>query len=253
LFGNLYQNAVGYAEGVSETPLPEPPAPPQRRVRAGGRKPSFDRAAVVEAAIRVLDAEGLDAVTLRRVAHELGVGAASLYAQVESKEALVELMLDHVLGEIDLSDLPDERPWEEQLKDLIRRSRDAFVAHGDIGRATLGRIPTGPNALEVMETSLAVLRRSELPDQVVAYAGDLIGLFVGAAAYEESVFREEGIGFEEVARFVAELRRYLESLPADRFPNLVALAGPMTRFSPDEDERFEFMLNVIVSGLAAQS
>jgi AcrR family transcriptional regulator len=237
---------------VSEIPLPEPPTPPQRRVRSGGRRPTLDRAAVVEAALGIVDAEGLEAVTLRRVANELGVGAASLYAHVDSKDALVELMLEHVMGEIDLSDLPDERPWEEQLKDAIRRSRDAFAGHGDIARATLGRIPTGPNALNLIEKQLAVLRLSKLPDQVVAYAGDLLGLFVGAAAYEESLFRQEGVGFEEIARFIADLRRYLESLPADRFPNVVELAGPLTRFSPDEDERFEFMLSVIVSGLAAQ-
>ena len=111
---------------------------------------------------------------------------------------------------------------------------------------------TGPNALEVIEKTLTVLRRSGLPDQVVAYSADLLGLFIGAAAYDESVFREEGVGFEEVVRFVTEFRRYLESLPADRFPNVVELAGPLTRFSPDEDERFDFMVNVIVSGLAAQ-
>ena len=99
---------------------------------------------------------------------------------------------------------------------------------------------------------LAVLRRSDLPDQVVAYAGDLIGLFVGAAAFEDSLFKESGVGFEEMLRFVSEFRRYLESLPPERFPNLVELAGPLTRVSPDEDERFEFMLNVIVDGLAAQ-
>ena len=122
-----------------------------------------------------------------------------------------------------------------------------FVAHGDIGRATLGRIPSGPNALRGMETMLAVLRQSDLPDQVVAYSGDLIGLFVGAAAFEDSLFRENGVGFDEMLRFVDDFRRYLESLPPERFPNLVELAGPLTRFSPDEDERFEFMLNVIVT------
>ncbi len=200
----------------------------------------------------MLDAEGLEGVTFRRVAHELGVGAASIYAYVDSKDVLVELMLDHVLGEVDLSDLPDERPWQEQIKDVIRRVHAAFVGHGDIGRATLGRIPAGPNALRGMETLLAVLRRSELPDQVVAYAGDLIGLLVGAAAFEDSLFKENGVGFDEMLRFVGEFRRYLESLPPDRFPNLVELAGPLTRVSPDENERFEFMLNVIVDGLAAQ-
>ncbi len=203
--------------------------------------------------MRILDAEGLEAVTLRRVAHELGVGAASLYSHVDSKDALVELMLDQVIGEIEISDLPDERPWQEQLKDLMRRSRETYASHGDISRATLGFIPTGPNALNVMETALAVLRLSGLPDQVIAYAADLFGLVVGAAAYEESLFRQQGIAFDEVARFVEDMRRYLGALPAERFPNVVELAAPLTRFNPDEDERFEFMLNVIVSGLAAQS
>jgi AcrR family transcriptional regulator len=231
--------------------LPEPPSPPQRRAR-NVRQRGLDRAAVVEAAVRVLDAEGLEAVTLRRVAHELRVGAASLYGYVESKDVLVELMLDHVLGEADFSDLPDDRPWQQQIKEMIRRLHATLIAHGDIGRATLGRIPSGPNALRGMETMLAILRRSDLPDQVVAYAGDLIGLVVGAAAFEDSLFRESGVGFDEMLRFVGEFRRYLESLPEDRFPNLVELAGPLTRVSPDGDDRFEFMLNVLVDGLAAQ-
>ena len=65
-------------------------------------------------------------MTLRRVADELGASAASLYDYVESKDVLVELMLDQVIGEIDLSDLPDSRPWQEQIKDLIRRTRDGL-------------------------------------------------------------------------------------------------------------------------------
>ena len=229
-----------------------PPPPPQRRARTG-RQRGLDRAAVVEAAVRVLDAEGLEAVTLRRVAHELGVGAASLYAYVDSKDVLVELMLDQVLGEVDLSDLPDERALAGTDQGRYPAgTRDLRRARGY--RAGDARAHSRParTRSDGMETMLAVLRHSDLPDQVVAYAGDLIGLLVGAAAFEDSLFRESGVGFDEMLRFVGEFRRYLESLPADRFPNLVELAGPLTRVSPDEDERFEFMLNVIVDGLAAQ-
>ncbi|HZP72467.1 MAG TPA: TetR/AcrR family transcriptional regulator [Gaiellaceae bacterium] len=236
---------------MAERPLPEPPTPPQRRQRPA-RQRGLDREAIVTAALALVDREGLDAVTLRRVADELGASAASLYDYVESKDALVELILDRVLGEIETSDLPDGRPWQEQVKDVIRRTREVFARHGDIARATLGRIPAGPNALRGMEVMLAVLRTSELPVQVVAYAGDLIGLIVGASAYEESLFAQEGVGFDEVLRYVREFRSYLEALPPDRFPNIVELAGPLTRVAPDEDERFEFMLSVIVDGLAAQ-
>jgi AcrR family transcriptional regulator len=234
--------------------LPEPPSPPQRHVRHSrhARRKALDRAAVVDAAVRVLDAEGLDAVTIRRVAHELGVGAASLYAYVDSKDALIELVLDHVIGEIDDSGYPDDRPWQDQLKELIRAARAAFGAHRDVARASLGRVPTGPNALRAMNTMLGVLRRSDLSDQVIAYAGDLIGLLIGAAAYEESLFAEEGIGVDEFHRWVEEFRGYLAALPHDRFPNVVELAGPLTHFEPETDSRFEFMLDVIVRGLAAQ-
>jgi AcrR family transcriptional regulator len=231
--------------------FPDPPLPPQRRARASRRR-ALDRETIVEAAIRILDSDGLDGVTLRRVADELGASAASLYDYVDSKDALIELMLDRVLGEIDVSDLPDSRPWQDQIKDLIRRAHAAFAAHGDIARASLGRIPSGQNALRQMEVMLTVLRTSDLPDQVIAYAGDLIGLIIGASAYEESLFAQTGVGFDEFVRYIRDFRAYLESLPLDRFPNLVALAGPLTRMNPDENERFEFMLNVIVDGLAAQ-
>ena len=99
---------------------------------------------------------------------------------------------------------------------------------------------------------LAVLSQSDLSDQVISYAGDLIGLLAGASAYEDSLFAQTGVGFDEFLRYIRDFRGYLESLPTDRFPNLVALAGPLTRVNPDEDERFEFMLNVLVDGLAAQ-
>ncbi len=232
---------------MTDCSLPEPPRP-QRRVRPGHKK-ALDRDAVVEAAIRVLDAEGLDAVTIRRVAQELGVGAASIYAYVDSKDTLIELVLDHVIGEIDYTGYPDDRPWQEQLKDLIRAARATFSAHRDIARASLGRIPSGPNSLVSMETLLAVLRRSNLSDQVIAYAGDLIGLVIGAASYEESLFAESGLDFEEFMRYIEEFRAYLGSLPPDRFPLLVELAGPLTHVDPGQDARFEFMLDVIVRGL----
>jgi AcrR family transcriptional regulator len=227
--------------------LPEPPRP-QRRPRPGRRK-ALDRDALVAAAIRILDAEGLDAVTIRRVAQELGVGAASLYAYVDSKDALIELVLDDVVGEIDVSGFPNDDPWQEQLKELIRRSRAAFGAHRDVARASLGRIPSGPNALRTMDTMLAVLERSGLSDQVIAYAGDLVGLLISATAYEESLFADTGLELDDFAGYVQELRAYLEALPPDRFPHMVALAGPLTRFEPGTDSRFEFMLDVVVRGL----
>ncbi len=86
-----------------DKPASDLPTPPGRRPRkaATPRRP-LTQEAIVETAIRVLDAEGLEAVTMRRVAQELGTGPASLYAHVSGKEELRELMLDRVAAEIKL-------------------------------------------------------------------------------------------------------------------------------------------------------
>jgi hypothetical protein len=100
---------------------------------------------------------------------------------------------------------------------------------------------------------LGRMRRGGVPEQVIAYGADVLSLYVGATAYEESLMLAQGLEREAAVAFVDELRRYFSSLPPDRFPHIVALAGPLTRFEPDEDDRFEFGLGVLVDGLAARA
>ena len=85
-------------------------------------------------------------------------------------------------------------------------------------------------------------------DGDVGFACDLLPLYVMAVSYEASLYGNE-VSDEEMAAFVAEMRAYFASLPVDRFPNVVALAGALTAGEPDE--RFEFGLEVLVRGLAA--
>lgn len=233
------------------TSVPPPPRPPGTAPPRERRRPAITREAVVEAALAVIDAEGFDALTMRRVGHELGTGGASLYAHVANKEALIELVMDRVFGELEVPWPPDPEHWEEQIKEVLRRTRALFRRHRDIARGALARVPTGPNAVTGMEKILAILRAARLPDQVVAYAADLLPLYATAVAYEEGLFEARGWTREEVGRYVAELRQYFESLPADRFPTMVALAGALTAGDGEGDERFEFGLEVIVRGLAA--
>jgi AcrR family transcriptional regulator len=205
--------------------------------------------AIVDAALRVVDAEGYDALTMRRVAQELGTGGASLYAHVENKEALIGLVMDRVISEVEMPWPPEPERWQEQVKEALRRMRAAYRAHRDIARGGLARIPTGAHAMFGMERFLAVMRAGGLPDQVVAYAGDLLSLYVTAIAYEESLHEAGGMTEAGFREFIAELRQYFESLPADRFPTTVALAAALT--AGEGDERFEFGLEVLVRGLEA--
>jgi AcrR family transcriptional regulator len=237
--------------------LPTPPRRPagdrqrSRKTRAP-RRPSLTKAAIVDAAMKVLDADGLDAVTMRRVAQELDTGAASLYAHVADKEELITLLMERVIGEVPVPEPDGEIEWQEHAKQYGRAVRATLAAHNDIARAAFARIPLGPNALRGAEMMMGVLRSSGLPDQVVAFAADLMPLYVTAVAYEESLYSQQEVSAEDMAAYAAQMRDYFAALPAEEFPNLTALAGPLTA-APTGDERFEFGLEVLVRGLAAMA
>jgi AcrR family transcriptional regulator len=202
----------------------------------------------VSAALAIVDRDGLDALTMRSVAQYMGTGAASLYAHVTSKEDLLELVVEQVIGELKIPGEADPERWQELVKEWARTVRAAFLRHRDLARASFARIPLGENALRSSEWMIAVMRAGGLPDQVIAYACDLLPMYVMAVCYEESLYGSE-TSPEEVAKYVAKMREYFASLPRDRFPNMVSLAGPLT--SGAGDERFEFGLDVLVRGLAA--
>jgi AcrR family transcriptional regulator len=230
--------------------VPEPPWLRSRRRRAGVRAP-LSREAIVEAALRVLDREGLEGVSMRRVAEELGTGAGSLYWHVGNKDELLGLVFERVAGEVELPP-PDPARWQEQYKDVARNARRVLRSHRDIARWSLGRIPIGPNTLRVNEWQLSLLRAAGIPDRVAALAGDLFGLYVGAHAFEETLGLSSPTGEELPAEeVIAMLRGYLASLPPTRFPNIVELVDELMAGGPDD--RFEFGLDLFVRGLAAHA
>lgn len=225
------------------------PEPPWRRAPRGSRQPRqpLTREAIVAAALEILDAEGLDAINMRRVAAELGTGAGSLYWHVNDKDELLELLFDQVVAEIRVPD-PEPDQWRSQVKEVSREIRRVCLRHGDVARIALDHWPVGPNALVFAEGLLAILRAGGLPDRACAWASGLIPSYVGWFALEEYLVRESQAGDE--AGSPEAVQDYLASLPAARFPNLFAVLGEMA--SGDADERFEFGLDVLVSGLAAQ-
>ena len=231
-----------------------PPAPRLPSRGGTGRQPrqrGLTRDAIVEAALDIVDREGLDALTMRTVAHALGTGPASLYAHVANKEQLVELLVERVIGEIKVGGRPDAERWSEQVKQTARDMRRTFASHGDLARASFGRIPTGENALDGAEWLMAVLRAGGIKDSVAGLAVDMLTAYVMAIAYEDGLGVARGITETQIVDFIAQLRGYYESLPRERFPNLVDLAAELT--AGDGDTRFEFGLEVLVRGLEAVS
>jgi AcrR family transcriptional regulator len=109
------------------------PEPPWWRTRDEGdrseRRP-LTRKAIVDAALVLLDREGLAGLSMRKLAQELGAGAASLYWHVGDKEELLSLLLDRIVGESEIP-APDPANWQEQVKEMGRASRRLFQRHRD--------------------------------------------------------------------------------------------------------------------------
>jgi TetR/AcrR family transcriptional regulator, tetracycline repressor protein len=219
---------------------PEPPwrSRPRRR---GLPKPQLSREAVVAAALQVLDAEGGEALTMRRVADQIGVSASSLYGYVANKEELVQLVLDRIFHEVEVP--PTGGNWQDTLKELGRAMLAMYRRHRGVAALTLGRVAMTPSMLPVSERVLSELRSAGMPDRVTAFAGDLAGLYVGAFAYELDVTPLAGHGMD----FLAQFTSWMKSLPADRFPNTVALAG--VAVAETAEQRFEWGMDVLIRGL----
>jgi AcrR family transcriptional regulator len=239
---------------VNGEALPELPPPPFERVPrrpARRRRAPLTREEIVAAAIRVLDAEGLDALSMRRVAAELDASAASLYWHVGSKDGLLDLILDEVIGEQRIPD-PDPQQWQDQVKDVARTMRVAIHRHRDIVRISLGRTPMGPNALVYTERILAILRRGGVPDQLAVWGFLLMFSVVNGFTMDETAEGGDPPADQpppdEAARIQSD---YLGSLPADHFPNVIAVAPHFA--AGDQDARFELLLEIFVEGLARRA
>src|SRR5262249_23860425 len=119
----------------SSSELPAVPRLPSRSGPAGRRAPrqrALSREAIATAALEIVDRDGLDALTMRAVADALATGAASLYAHVASKEELLELVVERVIGEIPTPrDLDPER-WQEHVKEWGRAVRTVYSRHRDV-------------------------------------------------------------------------------------------------------------------------
>jgi AcrR family transcriptional regulator len=239
----LQKNAVRVKYSVP-VELPEPPWRSARRKPA--RQP-LSRDLIVETALTLLEKEGLDALSMRRVAQALNTGPASLYAHVRNRDELCELMFDRILGDLALPE-PDPAQWRSQLKELCLAQIRAMIAYPGIAQAVMNAmIPIGPNALRHGEAMLAILRAGGLSERQAAFAFDALGLYAKAFAAEASVWRAADFDESEMAERARQMADYMNSLPAGTFPNMLAI-GPL--FSGETArERLEFALDTFIAGL----
>jgi AcrR family transcriptional regulator len=234
------------AASAASAALPPPPRFPRPSKRPT-RRTALTVETIVAAAIEVLDEAGVAGLSMRRVADQLGTGAASLYAHVSGKD---ELVFDELVGQVPLPE-PDPKLWREQVRQMARDLRRVLMAHRDAALAGLGRVPTSPKTLAAAEALVAVLRAGGLSNRAIALGVDQLTLYVSADAFEEGLMEYGGMTPDDVQRYYEDVHAFYVRLPADRFPVLASVAEDMT--GPDGDERFEFGLDVLIAGLEAVS
>jgi AcrR family transcriptional regulator len=219
-----------------------------RSTRDRPAKAPLSEEAVVEAALAVARAEGLAAVTMRRVAAELDTGAASLYVYVSNRDQLLRRMLDRVTGEISLVK-PDKRRWRKQLHDLLDAFRVALETYP--GLATV--LPEEPlatdNALVALENLLGLMVAGGIGRQDAAWACDILMLLVTATANEAEIRKSAGVHFDD--DLVERMRTTFGQMPPDDYPNIVSHADELV--AGDVADRFHFAIDTFLDGLVARS
>jgi AcrR family transcriptional regulator len=221
-----------------------------RSTRDRPAKAPLSEDAIVDAALAILKSDGLEAVTMRRVAAALDTGAASIYVYVPGREGLLQAMLDRVIAAIEL-EAPDPSRWRAQLHSLLQRMHRALVAHPGIAAMTLADAPTTDAVLLLAENLLGILLAGGLDRQDAAWACDIFVLMVMAAAREDDVRRPRSRSDSDRREQVDELHKTLAGLPPDRFPLIAAHAAQMV--AGDGDERFRFAIDVVTDGMLARA
>lgn len=237
---------------MAETPSGRDPVVWARLSRQPrGPRPSLTHEQIARAAVEIADAEGVHAVSMRKVADRLGMGTMSLYRYVSTKDELIQLMEDHVVGEA----LPDEEPagdWREELRQSAWRQRAMMLRHPWSREYGRSRTTLGPNVVRTVETMLARLDRLGLSTDAMLDMTSVVDAFVVGFVQSELAEQEHqrrtGMTAEQWRRYMAP---YIdELLEGDRHPYLRRIVVEAEDY-PDMDEVFERRLGYVLDGLEA--
>ena len=221
--------------------------PVSRRERPA--KTALTRAGIVAAAVEILQAEGLERVTMRRLAEKLDTGPASLYVYVRNTDELHAASLDELLGSVDLAPAAasGDAGWRERLLQVLTSYTGVLFAHPSLASAALVARPSGPHYLALVETVLELLREGGVPDAQAAWGLDALLQMATATAAEQGLRSVTADARDEEERLTAAIR----NAPQDRYPRIVALGDDL--LSGTGPDRLEWMLTAFINGILRTS
>jgi AcrR family transcriptional regulator len=210
-------------------------------------KAELNRSAIVERALTVMDAEGPDAVTIRRVAQEFGVTPMALYWHVANKDELLAAMGDALLA--DVVPPPATGPWHVQLRGVVDVLIRELSRHPAAAGLVFPRILVTESGLRLTEFTLALLEGAGFPRK---QAADLarMGLQTAMMLVTQLPGAENQAAAEERDRLQAEKRAYVEGLPDELYPRVRAAAVDLTDCD-DEVAYYSFGVDLYIEGAQA--
>ncbi len=206
------------------------------------------RERVVEAALRVMDAEGLEAVSMRRVAREVGVEAMSLYHHVQDKDDLLAGVCSLVMQEFDIPE-HDDRPWDERARSGAREWRSVLKSHPNVIAlfAEQTKPVTDVDALKPMEHALSLIMETGLDEREAVQVFNVLGGYIMGFVMMETgrMFTAGAVDAES-----PNVELVTRTFPADQLPCIAAALPHLA--SNDPDEQFELGLDLMLAGLRAR-
>ena len=228
------------------------------REEPGTRRAGLSRKEIGATALKIADADGFDELSMRRIARELGAGTMSLYHYVRSKDELLALMWDTVMGEIIVSDGELSGDWRNALTKIARATRTAFKKHPWIFEAMGEPAQSGPSGLKHFEQSLAAVSGLKVPQQERLELVGLVDDYVFGFALREVLqatydaegdpnMAESGMAFFESQLATGEYPNVSKLFRGDLRE---AMERVMETFSGDRanDRRFERGLKILFDG-----
>lgn len=205
----------------------------------------LSRHAIVDRALKLVDDEGVDAVTFRRLAQEFGVTPMALYWHVKNKDELLDAMGDRFFDDVRPADT--DGSWLEQLRDQVSVLIDSLRKHPGAAPLAAPRLLQCDAGREIAERTLASLRAAGF---AVAQATDIgrTAMQTAVMLVTEEAGAEPGVAPEKRDQVREAKRSAIAGLPPDRFPNLVACADAMTECE-DEDAYYRFGVDLFIRGV----
>jgi len=203
-------------------------------------RPKLNRERIVHAAIKYADAHGIEALSMRRLARELGVEAMSLYTHVTNKDEILDEMVDAVMQE---AEIPEEASdWKTALRSAAISHRDALLRHPWTANLSGSRRSGGPAQLRHSDWLLRTLREAGLDSEVVYHAYHVIGAYVLGFVVQLLSF---DVDHDELQRIADS---FLQELPQDEYPDFTEHVRQHMQHRIGEGG-FEFGLDLILDGL----